>query len=268
VCLQVLPPRAGECVPRVRGCALRRLPGSVALWIAHSRRPVVHTPDPGEADSRAPVAADSSPVPAEGDNRDPGVEDNPDREAGHIREAHHGRNPARHSDRHRCSCRPQTTWRDSSCCPCRRPVHCSTCRGRQSARRWPLLLSSSRFLLLLGCCTDFVPFQYILTRRPNMPPSAALSALLARHPQAAVVILQPVWITQPSGVDRAAFHFIIKSLGASNRARLCVATFDKGLPLPASRALIRVLFEALRAIYLVAGLIKFSSRWIGCLSGS
>ncbi|WP_295390602.1 tetratricopeptide repeat protein, partial [Thiolapillus sp.] len=47
-----------------------------------------------------------------------------------------------------------------------------------------------------------------------------------------------------------------------NRTRIGVAAFDKGLPLPASRALIRVLFEALRATYLVAGLI-----FVGFLAG-
>ncbi|HEC05369.1 MAG TPA: hypothetical protein ENJ12_00825, partial [Thiolapillus brandeum] len=65
--------------------------------------------------------------------------------------------------------------------------------------------------------------MHLLTRQPNISPSAAL--------------------------------FIIYLLGASNRTRIGVAAFDKGLPLPASRALIRALFEALRATYLVAGLI-------------
>ena len=62
-------------------------------------------------------------------------------------------------------------------------------------------------------------------------------------------------ITQSTRTDRAAFPCNINLLGASSRARIGVAAFDKGLPLPASRALIRVLFEALRATYLVAGLI-------------
>ncbi len=95
----------------------------------------------------------------------------------------------------------------------------------------------------------------LLTRRPNMSPSAALSARVARHQRAAVATLQQVLITQSTRADRAAFRFNIILLGASNRARIGVAAFDKGLPLPASRALIRALFEALRATYLVAGLI-------------
>ncbi len=95
----------------------------------------------------------------------------------------------------------------------------------------------------------------LLTRQPNMSPSAALSARVARHQRAAVAILQQVLITQSTRADRTGFPFNINLLGASNRARLGVAAFDKGLPLPASRALIRPLFEALRATYLVAGLI-------------
>ncbi|WP_419600135.1 hypothetical protein [Thiolapillus sp.] len=78
---------------------------------------------------------------------------------------------------------------------------------------------------------------------------------MARHQHAAVVILQQELITQSTGADRAAFLFIINLLGASNRTRIGVAAFDKGFPLTASRALIRVLFEALRTTYLVAGLI-------------
>ncbi|WP_419605938.1 hypothetical protein, partial [Thiolapillus sp.] len=94
-----------------------------------------------------------------------------------------------------------------------------------------------------------------LTRQPNISSSATLTALVARHQRVAVAILQQVLITQSTSAVRVAFHFIINWLGASNRTRICVAAFDKGLPLPASRALIRVLFEALRATYLVAGLI-------------
>ncbi|WP_419588824.1 hypothetical protein, partial [Thiolapillus sp.] len=40
-------------------------------------------------------------------------------------------------------------------------------------------------------------------RQPNISPSAALSALVARHQYAAVVILQQVLITQPTSADRA-----------------------------------------------------------------
>ncbi|WP_293672515.1 hypothetical protein, partial [Thiolapillus sp.] len=47
--------------------------------------------------------------------------------------------------------------------------------------------------------------QLVLTRQPNISPSAALSALVARHQYAAVVILQQVLITQPTSADRAAF---------------------------------------------------------------
>ena len=98
-----------------------------------------------------------------------------------------------------------------------------------------------------------------------MSSSAALSARVARHQRAAVATLQQVLITQSTRADRAAFPCNINLLGASNRARLSVAAFDKGLPLPASRALIRALFEALRAIYLVAGLILKKTGMLVCL---
>ena len=105
------------------------------------------------------------------------------------------------------------------------------------------------------CHADGERMKKTLTRRPNMSSSAALSARVARHQRAAVATLQQVLITLSTRADRAAFRFNIILLGASNRARIGVAAIDKGLPLPASRALIRALFEALRATYLVAGLI-------------
>ncbi len=66
-----------------------------------------------------------------------------------------------------------------------------------------------------------------------------------------------------ASIDNAAHRrrqgglsYSINWSGASNRTCIGVAAFDKGLPLTASRALIHVLFEALRTTYLAPGLIN------------